>query len=113
MTTSMRCRSLSTFITLLVSASAVLVACAASEDETGSNAAPVLATPRPPGLDRSPVVVTRLGALRGQRGADRVDRFLGVPYAQPPVADLRFRKPVPVLPWRGVLDTTVERPACA
>jgi len=92
------------------------MACAASEDETGSSAArsePVLAASRPPGPDRSPLVVTRLGALRGQRGADRVDRFLGVPYAQPPVADLRFKKPVPVLPWRGVLDTTVERPACA
>ncbi|MER6797994.1 carboxylesterase family protein, partial [Amycolatopsis mediterranei] len=41
------------------------------------------------------------GALRGS-GRDEVRTFLGVPYAEPPVAALRFRAPRPVPPWPGV-----------
>ncbi|MBB4682966.1 carboxylesterase/lipase family protein [Amycolatopsis jiangsuensis] len=45
---------------------------------------------------------TRAGAVRGVR-RDGVRVFLGVPFAQPPV---RFRPPVPVVPWTGVRDAT-------
>ena len=37
------------------------------------------------------------GITRGGIGA-----WLGVPYAAPPVGDLRFRSPEPVTPWPGV-----------
>nr|WP_244431631.1 carboxylesterase/lipase family protein [Segniliparus rugosus] len=45
------------------------------------------------------------GALRGSQDGDLV-RFYGVPYARPPVGDLRFRAPQPADPWTGELDAT-------
>ncbi|KAF5299082.1 hypothetical protein FQR65_LT09440 [Abscondita terminalis] len=43
--------------------------------------------------------------------------FQGIPYAQPPVGDLRFKAiinkaPVPITEWDEVLDATQERPQC-
>jgi para-nitrobenzyl esterase len=41
-----------------------------------------------------------------------VFRFLGLPYAQPPVGDLRWRAPVPPEPWDGVREAVRFGPAC-
>ncbi|XP_065219358.1 juvenile hormone esterase-like [Planococcus citri] len=39
--------------------------------------------------------------------------FLGVPYAQPPEGQLRFKDPVKVKPWKnGILDATTEKGGC-
>ncbi|KAI7815370.1 carboxylesterase [Rhyzopertha dominica] len=38
--------------------------------------------------------------------------FQGIPYAQPPIKDLRFRAPRPAANWTGVLRATEERDAC-
>ncbi len=46
---------------------------------------------------------TRQGALRGQV-EDGIHVFRGVPFAQPPVGELRWRRPQPVEPWDGVRD---------
>jgi para-nitrobenzyl esterase len=43
------------------------------------------------------------GRLRGEAG-DGVTVFRGIPYAAPPVGDLRFRPPAPPTPWDGVRD---------
>src|SRR5277367_2037256 len=49
------------------------------------------------------VVKVSEGALQGTgQGADGVRRFLGVPFAQPPVGDLRWKAPQPVKPWQGI-----------
>ena len=51
------------------------------------------------------------GALRG-RCDDGICRFLGVPYAAPPVGPNRFKEPQPAIVWRGERDATEPGP-CA
>ncbi|XP_013396372.1 carboxylesterase 5A [Lingula anatina] len=60
-------------------------------------------------------VQTRLGDIRGK--TETVDgtplkTFLTIPYAEPPVGDLRFRRPVPKAAWDGVMDATKYGPSC-
>lgn len=59
----------------------------------------------------TPVVATDDGELAGLALADGVRAFLGVPYAAPPVGDLRWRPPQPVAPWTGTRDATEHAPA--
>lgn len=47
------------------------------------------------------------GALQGKLDAhERVRQFLGIPYARPPLGELRWRSPQPIPPWSGVRDAT-------
>ncbi|EDV20442.1 uncharacterized protein TRIADDRAFT_32073 [Trichoplax adhaerens] len=38
--------------------------------------------------------------------------YRGIPYAQPPINELRFKPPVPVKSWNGVLNTTQYQYSC-
>jgi len=49
------------------------------------------------------VVETNCGKLRGSL-ENGINVFKGVPYAQPPEGDLRFRAPQKLKPWAGVRD---------
>ncbi len=54
------------------------------------------------------VVETRCGAVRGS-GTNSV-AFLGIPYAEAPVGELRFAAPVPRKRWTGIRDATAYGP---
>ncbi|XP_037574776.1 acetylcholinesterase-like [Dermacentor silvarum] len=41
-----------------------------------------------------------------------IEVFLGIPYAVPPTGDLRFRKPQPQPPWKGIYDAISVKEAC-
>lgn len=58
-----------------------------------------------------PVVETKDGAIEGLVH-NGVEAFLGIPFAAPPIAKLRWRDPQPVTPWKNVLLATKYRPAC-
>ncbi|CAH1238965.1 CES2 [Branchiostoma lanceolatum] len=66
----------------------------------------------------TPVVSTPSGQVRGTvRSAPAISNkpvftFLGIPFAAPPVGDLRFRPPEPVVPWEGVMDADEFGPNC-
>jgi para-nitrobenzyl esterase len=60
----------------------------------------------------SPVVSVTGGQVRGV-ALDVGAVFKGIPYAQPPLADLRWRKPAPIKPWTGVRDAVQFGGACA
>jgi para-nitrobenzyl esterase len=58
-------------------------------------------------------VKTTGGLVKGTTVADGTIRmFSGIPYAAPPVGDLRWRPPQPAVTWQGVKDATAPGPAC-
>jgi para-nitrobenzyl esterase len=52
----------------------------------------------------SPAIPTQSGAVVGD-GAN-VWSFKGIPYAAPPVGELRWKPPAPSIPWEGERKTT-------
>ena len=48
-----------------------------------------------------PIVKTVYGKLRGVE-EDGIKVFKGVPFAQPPVGELRWKAPQPLKPWKGI-----------
>lgn len=52
------------------------------------------------------LVQTSLGAIGGIREAPGVLAWKGIPYARPPVGELRWRAPQPAAPWTGILRAT-------
>ena len=70
--------------------------------------APVLATQRCPSatIDSGPIV----GTSTSVPGSPfTVNKFLGIPFAAPPV---RFKAPEPPVPWDSVYNASTYRPSC-
>src|SRR5439155_8579350 len=59
------------------------------------------------------IVGTTGGSLKGATRALGGAEFLGIPYAQPPVGDLRWREPLPAKPWTGVREASTFGAPCA
>ena len=68
----------------------------------------------PVGDSLGPVVETSLGILEGEHveGGDGALVFRGIPYAEPPVGDNRWRAPVAKASWEDTRPATTFGPAC-
>ncbi|CAB0037397.1 unnamed protein product [Trichogramma brassicae] len=66
---------------------------------------------------REEIAVTKYGKVKGVKktALDEFDfyAFKGIPYAKPPVGELRFKDPEYPEAWEDVLDATMHRDACA
>jgi para-nitrobenzyl esterase len=69
---------------------------------------------QPPAPETPPdplVVTTKNGPVRGAPDGATTS-FKRIPFAAPPVGDLRFRPPAPAAPWTDVRDATAFSPQC-
>ncbi|XP_014783286.1 cholinesterase 2 [Octopus bimaculoides] len=64
---------------------------------------------------QDPIIDTTTGKIKGStisvQNVD-LDVFLGIPFAKPPVGNLRFRRPEPIERWSGIKDTKQHVAAC-
>uniref|UniRef100_A0A914KX18 Carboxylic ester hydrolase n=1 Tax=Meloidogyne incognita TaxID=6306 RepID=A0A914KX18_MELIC len=58
--------------------------------------------------DGSPIFGSFVQAATGKY----ISQFLGVPFAEPPIGKLRFRRPIPKRPWREQWNATTFRDSC-
>jgi para-nitrobenzyl esterase len=59
----------------------------------------------------TPVIATEAGAVSGVQ-EDGLSVYKGVPFAAPPVGDLRWRAPAPLTHWTGTRRADAFAPAC-
>ncbi|XP_045502199.1 carboxylesterase 5A-like [Colias croceus] len=64
-----------------------------------------------------PIVETSHGIVQGKVLKTLYEEkkyygFMGIPFAEPPVKELRFKAPREIDPWEGTLLATKEKPAC-
>ncbi|MBZ5675519.1 MAG: carboxylesterase family protein [Acidobacteriia bacterium] len=59
-----------------------------------------------------PIVTISTGQLRGSLTSNGGAVFKNIPFAQPPVGQLRWREPLPAKAWTGVRDATAFGPMC-
>ena len=59
-----------------------------------------------------PIVNISTGQLRGSLTSNGEAVFKNIPFAQPPVGNLRWREPQPAKAWTGVRDATQMGPMC-
>jgi len=52
------------------------------------------------------------GLVAGKVLSSGVKAYLGIPFAAPPVRELRWREPQPVKPWKGVYNADRKMPEC-
>ncbi len=61
--------------------------------------------------DQTKIITVEQGQLRGVLTKDsKVEIFAGIPYAKPPVGELRWKEPVPADKWDGVLKADTFAP---
>jgi para-nitrobenzyl esterase len=62
-------------------------------------------------LTAAPDTVTIDGGRVSGIVTDGVNTYRGIPYAAPPVGELRWKPPAPLVPWQGVRDGRTTPPS--
>ncbi|XP_075211790.1 venom carboxylesterase-6-like [Lycorma delicatula] len=66
--------------------------------------------------EKGPVINTPQGDIKGTWKSTingrKIQAFMGIPYAKPPVGPLRFKNPEPFGTWSSVRDGTADPPVC-
>ena len=57
-------------------------------------------------MEKEMIAKTKNGKIRGEKEENGMITYKGIYYAKSPVKDLRFKPPVPIESWDGVLDGT-------
>lgn len=64
-----------------------------------------------------PEVTIPLGKILGKYTTTRhgkvINEFIGIPYAKPPIKELRFKNPVPIERWDGTFFADNDCPICS
>lgn len=67
----------------------------------------VLSLPAFAHAQEAPIAKTEFGSVKGKLSNDgKINIFLGIPYAAPPVGALRWKPPQPPAAWAGIRETT-------
>jgi para-nitrobenzyl esterase len=79
----------------------------AARDPLAGIYVPTMADP-----EKGPVIKVAGGEVRGILAND-TETYMDIPFAAPPVGDLRWRSPKPAAPWKGVRDGQKPSATCA
>ena len=98
---------------IALSLACALIACGDDSDPSpGTDVDAAAAPPVDASVQSDTLVTIADGQLQGAiDGGSR--RFLGIPFARPPVGELRWKAPVANDPWDGVRDATAFSGSCA
>src|SRR5688572_10366272 len=62
--------------------------------------------------DLVPTIAVTGGEIRGAVSHNGFASFKGIPFARPPVGELRWHEPLPPVPWSGIREVTAFGPPC-
>jgi para-nitrobenzyl esterase len=73
----------------------------------------LVATVSAAGSDSLLTVTTNLGVVQGHYNEVGIREWKGIPYAQPPVGDLRWEYPLAAKPYGSVYEANYNAAGCA
>jgi len=102
-----------TLLAVIIGLSCIFVSCdgqtPGSTTESENVSVGTLETSSGPELPITDPIATYAGYISGtiyEDAGTTIHVYLGIPYAAPPVGDLRWKPPQPVTPWEGVRECT-------